>query len=162
MADAPDSKSGPRKRVWVQVPPSVVRICVVSLATQVSSHLQFFCTHWGNIAMTVPGAATSCPQFKRREWLVRYGRSDTNDKTRRPTSPRPIEHTHSTLPARAWKRFWTGTKPQRSYEPGCTIQRPSYLVAGVCRESSLSLGTPTRIGHTSTRMEISQRRLKGP
>ena len=24
MADAPDSKSGPRKRVWVQVPPSVV------------------------------------------------------------------------------------------------------------------------------------------
>lgn len=25
MADAPDSKSGPRKRVWVQVPPSVFR-----------------------------------------------------------------------------------------------------------------------------------------
>ena len=25
MADAPDSKSGPRKRVWVQVPPSVLR-----------------------------------------------------------------------------------------------------------------------------------------
>jgi hypothetical protein len=24
MADAPDSKSGPRKRVWVQVPPSVL------------------------------------------------------------------------------------------------------------------------------------------
>ena len=25
MADAPDSKSGPRKRVWVQVPPSVLK-----------------------------------------------------------------------------------------------------------------------------------------
>src|SRR5262245_58787270 len=24
MADAPDSKSGPRKRVWVQVPPSAI------------------------------------------------------------------------------------------------------------------------------------------
>ncbi len=24
MADAPDSKSGPRKRVWVQVPPPVL------------------------------------------------------------------------------------------------------------------------------------------
>jgi hypothetical protein len=31
MADAPDSKSGPRKRVWVQVPPSV-------LATRDESH----------------------------------------------------------------------------------------------------------------------------
>src|SRR6516164_11288914 len=27
MADAPDSKSGPRKGVWVQVPPSVLRTC---------------------------------------------------------------------------------------------------------------------------------------
>ena len=26
MADAPDSKSGPRKGVWVQVPPSVVTV----------------------------------------------------------------------------------------------------------------------------------------
>jgi hypothetical protein len=26
MADAPDSKSGPRKWVWVQVPPSAVTI----------------------------------------------------------------------------------------------------------------------------------------
>ena len=25
MADVPDSKSGPRKRVWVQVPPSVLK-----------------------------------------------------------------------------------------------------------------------------------------
>jgi hypothetical protein len=25
MADAPDSKSGPRKGVWVQVPPSVIK-----------------------------------------------------------------------------------------------------------------------------------------
>ena len=31
MADVPDSKSGPRKRVWVQVPPSV-------LATRGESH----------------------------------------------------------------------------------------------------------------------------
>ena len=28
MADVPDSKSGPRKRVWVQVPPSVLGFCV--------------------------------------------------------------------------------------------------------------------------------------
>src|SRR5665213_2982069 len=27
MADAPDSKSGSRKRVWVQVPPSALRSC---------------------------------------------------------------------------------------------------------------------------------------
>jgi hypothetical protein len=27
MADVPDSKSGPRKGVWVQVPPSVLRTC---------------------------------------------------------------------------------------------------------------------------------------
>src|SRR5437762_12187626 len=27
MADAPDSKSGPRKWVWVQVPPSAIRTC---------------------------------------------------------------------------------------------------------------------------------------
>ena len=31
MADAPDSKSGPRKGVWVQVPPSVLKIaCLTS------------------------------------------------------------------------------------------------------------------------------------
>jgi hypothetical protein len=34
MADAPDSKSGPRKRVWVQVPPSV-------LAARGESHLSW-------------------------------------------------------------------------------------------------------------------------
>ena len=30
MADVPDSKSGPRKRVWVQVPPSVLNSVISS------------------------------------------------------------------------------------------------------------------------------------
>ena len=42
MADAPDSKSGPRKRVWVQVPPSVLRTCCVSRPLGESRHPQFF------------------------------------------------------------------------------------------------------------------------
>jgi hypothetical protein len=50
MADAPDSKSGPFTGVWVQVPPSVLRLCVQSLATQDPSLLQFFCTCWADTA----------------------------------------------------------------------------------------------------------------
>jgi hypothetical protein len=66
MADAPDSKSGPRKRVWVQVPPSVLMTCDECETVRQSVLLQLFRPSWADIGLTLPGGATSCLHFKRR------------------------------------------------------------------------------------------------
>jgi hypothetical protein len=54
MADAPDSKSGPRKRVWVQVPPSVLANCVGS-ALFATRHIARIAENIGRRAAALSG-----------------------------------------------------------------------------------------------------------